>query len=154
MRTLPNTRSCFVCGLQNPAGLQLRFETDGEVALTRFTPRAEHAGFKETVHGGILATVLDEVMVWGIGVKKREFTYCAELTVRFQRPARPGDALAVTGRLTLDRRGRIYEAEGAITNAEGKTIATATGKYMPIRGAEAEGMLADLVGPLDALGSA
>ncbi len=149
MRALPNTRSCFVCGVENPLGLRLHFETDGEVARTVFTPRPEHVGFKETVHGGILSTVLDEIMVWAIGVKKRQFTYCGELVVRFQYPARPGEALVVTGRLVLDRRGRIYEAEGEVRNAAGRVVATSTGKYIPIKGPEAEALLADLLGPME-----
>lgn len=91
-------------------------------------------------------------MVWAIGVQKRQFTYCAELNVRFQCPARPGDQLTVTGTLTLDRRGRIYEASGTITNAAGTLVASATGKYMPIKGPDTAAMLADLIGPLDALG--
>jgi acyl-coenzyme A thioesterase PaaI-like protein len=152
MQALPNTRSCFVCGVANPAGLQLHFETDGQSARCQFTPRPEHVGFKDTVHGGLLATVLDEIMVWAIGVQKRQFTYCAELNVRFHHPARPGDALSVVGQLTLDRRGRIYEASGTVTHASGILVATATGKYMPIKAPDAEAMLADLIGPLDALG--
>src|ERR1041385_3913787 len=63
MKILPHTRSCFVCGEANPAGLRLRFETDGQVVTARFTPRPEHIGFKQVVHGGIVATLLDEIMV-------------------------------------------------------------------------------------------
>ena len=151
MRPLPNTRACFVCGVANPAGLQLHFETDGELARTRFTPRPEHVGFKNTIHGGILTTVLDEIMVWAIGVRTRQFTYCAELSVRFLHTARPGEPLTVTGRLTLDRRGRIYEAAGEIRNDAGKVVATSTGKYMPIKGPESAALWAEFIGPLDAL---
>lgn len=152
MRALPNTRACFVCGLENPAGLQLRFETDGEIARSTFAFRPDHVGFRSTVHGGILATVLDEIMVWSIGVQKKRFAYCAELTVRYVSPARPGESLVATGRLTLDRRGRIYETEGDIRRPDGQVVATATGKYMPIKGPETSAMLADLIGPVEALG--
>ena len=69
MKPLPHTYSCFVCGESNAAGLKLRFETDGRIVRTRFHPRPEHAGFKGVVHGGIIATVLDEVMVWACAVQ-------------------------------------------------------------------------------------
>ena len=105
MLKLPHTRSCFVCGLHNAGGLKLDFETDGRIAQARFIPRSEHVGFKRTVHGGLVSTVLDEAMVWAIGVRTRRFAYCAELTVRFLLPARPGDELLVVGELTADRRG-------------------------------------------------
>ncbi|MEI2727020.1 MAG: PaaI family thioesterase [Verrucomicrobiota bacterium] len=91
MKPLPHTHSCFVCGESNPFGLRLRFETDGRVVQTRFVPRAEHIGFKGVVHGGILATVLDEIMVWACAVPTRKFAYCAELTVRYRHPLAPGE---------------------------------------------------------------
>jgi acyl-coenzyme A thioesterase PaaI-like protein len=72
MRKLPHTHSCFVCGESNPAGLNLRFETDGRVVRARFTPRVEHVGFKQVVHGGIIATVLDEIMVWACAVPTKQ----------------------------------------------------------------------------------
>ena len=57
MEKLPHTRSCFVCGEANPIGLKLNFETDGKIVRARFTPGAEHIGFKDVVHGGILSTL-------------------------------------------------------------------------------------------------
>src|SRR3974390_3387866 len=69
MRTLPHTHSCFVCGESNVVGLKLRFQTDGRVVHGRFTPRAEHVGFREVIHGGIISTLLDEIMVWACVVQ-------------------------------------------------------------------------------------
>ena len=63
MKPLPHTHSCFVCGESNPLGLKLRFQTDGRLVHARFVPLPEHIGFKQTVHGGLIATVLDEIMV-------------------------------------------------------------------------------------------
>ncbi|PAW72220.1 MAG: hypothetical protein B9S33_22895, partial [Pedosphaera sp. Tous-C6FEB] len=73
MTHLPHTRSCFVCGESNAHGLKLRFTADGQRVHTWFTPRAEHIGFKGVTHGGILATVLDEIMVWAVAVSTRRF---------------------------------------------------------------------------------
>lgn len=152
MTPLPHTRSCFVCGEANTHGLRLRFHTDGRTVHTRFTPRAEHIGFKGVTHGGLLATVLDEVMVWAVAVAARRFAYCAELTVRFQRPARPDEELAATAELVADRRGKIFEAHGELRAPGGEVIATATGKYLPIPEAEVAGMLTELVGDRSLLG--
>lgn len=146
MTPLPHTRSCFVCGESNAHGLRLRFHTDGGVVHTHFTPRAEHIGFKGVTHGGILATVLDEVMVWAVAVATRRFAYCAEMTVRFQRPARPDEELSATAELVTDRRGKMFEAKGELRTASGEVVATATGKYLPIPEAEVAGMLTELVG--------
>ncbi|HEY6572623.1 MAG TPA: PaaI family thioesterase, partial [Candidatus Eisenbacteria bacterium] len=55
---------CFCCGRENPIGLKLEFEETPEGRMrTLWTPRKEHQGFKDIVHGGLVGTVLDEVMV-------------------------------------------------------------------------------------------
>jgi uncharacterized protein (TIGR00369 family) len=146
MTPLPHTHSCFVCGESNAHGLQLRFHSDGRTVHTRFTPAAEHIGFKGVTHGGLLATVLDEIMVWAVAVASRRFAYCAEMTVRFQRPARPGEELTATAELVADGRGKIFEARGELRSPGGEVVATATGKYLPIPEAEVAGMLTELVG--------
>lgn len=149
MRELPHTQSCFVCGESNPAGLRLRFETDGRVVQTRFRPRPEHIGFKGVMHGGLIATVLDEVMVWACAVGTRKFAFCAEFTVRFLKPVTPGEEIIATGELGANRRNRIFEATARLHDLSGQTLAEATGKYLPIKAADASEMATDFVGDAD-----
>ena len=146
MRELPYTHSSFVCGVSNASGLKLRFETDGRIVRARFLPREEHIGFKGVVHGGILSTVLDEVMFWACVVATRQFGYCAELGVRFRNPARPREELIATGEVTGNRRGRIFDARGELNPTAGSPAAIATGKYLPIESADLPEMAADFVG--------
>jgi len=129
---LPRTRSCFVCGVSNPLGLNLGFEADGATVTARFHPRPEYTGFLDTVHGGLISTVLDEAMVWACGVGAGRFAYCAELTVRFQRPLKPEAEAVVTGTLTANRKDRLFEARAELRLMDGTIIASATGKYLPI----------------------
>ena len=146
MKQLPHTHSCFVCGESNPIGLNLRFETDGNIVRTRFTPRPEHIGFKQVVHGGIVATLLDEIMVWACLTQTKRFAYCAELTVRFQNPLRPGEETLASAELVANRRDRIFEAKADLKDSAGKIFATATGKYLPVKTLELADMATDLVG--------
>jgi len=146
MKELPHTHSCFVCGESNPIGLNLRFDTDGHVVRTRFTPRLEHIGFKQVVHGGIIATLLDEIMVWACMAQTKRFAYCAEFTVRFQNPLRPGEETIATAELVTNRRDRIFEAKADLKDSTGKILATATGKYLPVKALELSDMATDLVG--------
>ena len=146
MTELPHTHSCFVCGESNPIGLNLRFETDGKTVRTRFTPRPEHIGFKGVVHGGIIATLLDEIMVWACMAQTKRLAYCAELTVRFLNPLRPGEATIATAELVTNRRDRIFEIKSELKDNAGKILATATGKYIPIKAVELADMATDLVG--------
>lgn len=146
MRELPHTHSCFVCGESNAAGLRLRFETDGHLVQTRFWPRPEHIGFKGVMHGGLIATVLDEVMVWACAVGTRKFAFCAELSVRFLSPVQPGEEVIATGELEANRKNRIFEAKAGLRNLSGEILAEATGKYLPIKAGDVSAMAADFVG--------
>lgn len=150
MKELPHTHSCFVCGESNAIGLKLRFETDGHIVRTRFTPSPEHIGFKGVVHGGIIATLLDEIMVWACAAQTQRFAYCAEMTVRFLQPLQPGEPAVATGELTANRRDKLFEAKANLKDKTGKLLATATGKYLPVKGSIVSEMSADLVGDADA----
>ena len=143
MQSLPHTFGCFVCGLQNPQGLRLDFVSDARVVESCFQFRKEHCGFRGTVHGGLIATVLDEVMAWVIGVHARRFAYCAELNTRFLSPAAPGVDLRVRAELVEDKRGRLFLTRADLRDAEGVVLAEATGKYLPIPAARHAEMLAD-----------
>ncbi len=146
MQPLPYTRSCFVCGEFNPLGLQIKFETDGRIVRTRFVPRPEHVGFKQTIHGGLLATLLDEIMAWVCIVRTKRFGYCAELNVRFLHPARPEETIIATGRLDRNVRYKLFEASAELRNAQDVVLATATGKYLPIKAPTVTDMMTDLIG--------
>ena len=145
MKVLPHTHSCFVCGESNSIGLKLRFETDGRLVRTRFVPRLEHVGFKQTVHGGLIATLLDEIMVWACAVQTKRFAFCAELNVRFHNPVAPGMAANAIAELAANRKNKIFEAKANLSNDSGLILATATGKYIPVREMDAREMARDFV---------
>jgi uncharacterized protein (TIGR00369 family) len=146
MRELPHTHHCFVCGESNAVGLKLRFTTDGRVVHTRFRLRPTHIGFRNVVHGGILATVLDEIMVWACAVPTGRFAFCAELNARFLNPVRPDVEILATGEMLANRKNRIFEAKGALADGSGRIFAEATGKFLPIPKGDLTGMMTDLIG--------
>ena len=85
-------------------------------------------------------------MVWACVVRTKQFAYCAELNVRFVKPARPGEEVTGTAELVENRRGKIFDARSELKNAAGEMLATATGRYLPIKNIEATDMAADFVG--------
>jgi uncharacterized protein (TIGR00369 family) len=147
MKELPHSRSCFVCGESNPRGFNLRSQTDGRIVQTRFAFGPEHVGFKQTVHGGLTATLLDEIMTWACAVQARRFAYCAELNVRYLLPVPPNRPLIATAELVANRR-RLFEAKADLKDQAGAILATATGKYMPLKELGAADMATDFVGDL------
>jgi acyl-coenzyme A thioesterase PaaI-like protein len=61
MEKQPNSRMCFVCGIDNPIGLHLKFYTDDEGrCVARFQPKPEHQGYPGQLHGGLISSLLDE----------------------------------------------------------------------------------------------
>ena len=105
---------CFCCGPKNPIGLKLEFEMTAEGRMrTTWTPRKEHQGFKDIVHGGLVATVLDEVMVRLLYIRGiRAVT--AGMETRLRRPLQWGRAYRFEGWIVQDRgRAVITEAEAA-----------------------------------------
>jgi len=130
---LPHTAGCLVCGRQNPHGLKLSLDVDeatGAVRVT-FVPRPEHIGFEGIVHGGVLATVLDEAMVWAATWAGKRFCVAGEMTVRFRRSAAVAEALRVEAKVESNR-ARLIQTTGLVTNAAGELVAEATGKYVPV----------------------
>jgi len=60
MEKQPNSRMCFVCGIDNPIGLKLKFYTDDEGrSIAHFRPKPEHQGYPGQLHGGIISALLD-----------------------------------------------------------------------------------------------
>ncbi len=146
MKELPHSRSCFVCGSRNALGLNLRFFTDGQVVEARFTPRVEHNGFVGILHGGITATVLDEVMVWACAVRAKRFCFSAEMTVRYLGPIEIGAHILARGEMLENKRHRIFVTKGELLNSSGTVLASATAKYMPIHSLDPALLLADFEG--------
>ncbi len=132
MRNFSDDGNCFVCGKENPAGLQLEFgpnPQNGEIEAGVVFP-ARLQGWRDTVHGGLLATVLDETMIKAAaaaGIK----TVTAEITVKYKKPARTGVPCRAAGKM-LAERGRLVTAESRICAADGQVLATATGKLFKV----------------------
>ncbi|HEX9750222.1 MAG TPA: PaaI family thioesterase [candidate division Zixibacteria bacterium] len=122
---------CFVCGDQNPEGLRIRFYYDDHrqaVADCEADPKFQ--GYKGVFHGGLAATLLDEIMVKAV-LAERRYAMTAEMSVRFKSAIRVGERLHLIGRVTR-RRGRLFETEGEIVTSDGAIRATATGKYLEL----------------------
>lgn len=106
--------TCFACGPRNPRGLHLRFNVDAArheaTAVTRVLP--DFAGWPNTTHGGIVATLLDEAMVYAC-MADGEPVATAELTVRYKRPVPVDTPLTVSG-ACVEHHRRLRRATGRI----------------------------------------
>jgi len=128
---LKDDDGCFVCGERNPIGLKLKFEWQGEEYLTHFKVRPEHAGWAGVLHGGLLATVLDEVMARLLREKGHQ-AITAKLEVRFRKPVQVGESLTVAGRIARAS-GRGIETCAEARAGDGALVATASAISLPPR---------------------
>jgi uncharacterized protein (TIGR00369 family) len=116
----PEKNPCFGCGPQNPAGLKLRFEeTDNEV-LTIWDPVEHFQGYFNVLHGGIAATLLDEVAAWYVQVKLGTAGVTSELHVKYLHPVNLSKG-PVTVTATLGRNdGRLVLLNCTLRDGEQK----------------------------------
>ncbi len=126
---LPTYDGCFVCGQNHPRGLRIRFFADpAKRVYARFRPEPTLTGYDDIVHGGLVSTLLDELIGWSVSLHHGRLAYTAELAVRFARPLPAGrDYLAFSA--IGAGRGRFWEADGGIRDAEGTVYARGHGKY-------------------------
>ena len=117
------SRCCFACGPDNPIGLKLDIEGDGKRVTTRFRPRREHEGWEGMLHGGIIATLLDELVAW-ICKKNGIDALTAKLEIRYRKPARIGEELLAYAEL-VEYRGRIVKAKARVVGTKEETVAEA-----------------------------
>lgn len=115
---------CFACGKLNPIGLKLDFREEDNTYITNFTAGPEHQSYDGIVHGGIVSTLLDEIMARYIHAKGVN-AVTARLEVRYRHPTPIGQELTVIGRI-INQRGKMYEMAGEIRLPDGTV--TAQGK--------------------------
>jgi acyl-coenzyme A thioesterase PaaI-like protein len=124
---------CFGCGDLNPIGLHLRFAATTSGVAARFTPTREHQGYDLMVHGGIIASVLDEAMAWATG-RSGIWAVTGEISVRFRSPLHVGEETEVIAEVTGSR-GRLVSTSAELRRLpSGKVVASATAKMLRATG--------------------
>jgi uncharacterized protein (TIGR00369 family) len=131
-REFNDNKRCFVCGGENPAGLKIEFRMDPArgAAEADVTFPERFQGWEGIVHGGLLATVLDEVMIYAAGSNGLRCV-TGEITVRYVKLARTGEAYRLEGRVTGAKR-KITLAESELLDGNGDAVARATGKLFKV----------------------
>jgi acyl-coenzyme A thioesterase PaaI-like protein len=120
---------CFGCSPSNRAGLGLRFGRRGEAVFSRYAVPEHYQGAPGVVHGGILATVVDEVSCAAAVFLRNAYVVTGELTVRYLRPCPVATPLEIVARVIGEHpRYLIIEAE---VRRDATLLARSTGKFFP-----------------------
>ena len=128
----PNSRMCFICGLENPVGLHLHiYETEPGVVETTYVAPDHFQGYPGVLHGGIVGAILDEISgraLMGSDPMKPRFMFTAKLEVKYRRNVPIGRRLKIIGRAgksksrSAEAWAGIYDAETDELLAEGNTL--------------------------------
>ena len=120
---------CFACGTLNTTGMGLELHVERGRSWVELTLEDRFQGWDGIAHGGILCTILDEVMAWAL-VGGDDWGLTARLDVDFKKTVTVGQPVRAEGWITRSRR-RVIDTAGHVLDArDGTILATATGVYL------------------------
>jgi uncharacterized protein (TIGR00369 family) len=120
---------CFACGPLNTHGLQLDLHLEDRRCWTELSLPARFQGWEDIAHGGIVATILDEVMAWAL-VEADSWGVTARLNVEFKRPVPLETPIRAEGWVVEARRRLVTTAGRLVDGSEGRVLATAEATYV------------------------
>jgi len=120
---------CFACGQDNPVGLKIKFELNDGQVTAEFTPNENHVGFRNTVHGGIIYSALDDVMANVLYLQDRK-AHTARCEIRYRQALETGQTVTLKGWIENERR-RLVVLKGEMRLAGTDTlVADAEASFM------------------------
>lgn len=124
--------NCFACGSENSIGLKLKFRLDPEngTAVSETVIADHFNGWKGAVHGGIITTLLDEIMVYAC-TSSGWFTVTGTIEVKFHKPVPTGELLKITGKIE-ENRGRSIRTSATL-EVENAVLASAKAVLIPVK---------------------
>jgi acyl-coenzyme A thioesterase PaaI-like protein len=120
---------CFACGTDNPIGLNLSFYRQGEYVCSDLTLGKNYEGWENMAHGGIVSTLLDEIMSWAMIYFKRIFFATRSMTIKYKRPVPLHRLLTVQGTILEGERKRLCKAKGFISDEDKNILVKAEATF-------------------------
>ena len=134
MRELPNYPYCVICGTENTIGIKISYfrEENKVVAKCKFTKY--HSGYHGIVHGGLLASILDEALGRIVSSITSKMVVTGELNVRFHCPVAVETCVSIEATMDDEQKHphRFFTASGKITDENGKVCVSAKGRFFII----------------------
>lgn len=137
---------CFGCSPQNPSGLHMRFHTDGQTLFSWLKVPEHLTGWENMVHGGVITTILDEIMGWAAIYLLRRMTLTKSISIDFLKPVYAKDTIRAEGRLLEVKSDREALMEGLLFDADDSLRSRALGTFamFPPDAARKMGMMDEL----------
>jgi len=114
---------CIGCDPQHPAGLHLKFYETDEGLLCRWLPDPEFQGYPDILHGGIQATILDEIASWLVYVKLETAGVTQKMEVEYLKPVRISMGALMISASLVSVAGREAVINTELKNSAGELCA-------------------------------
>ena len=123
---------CFACGKENPIGLKINFEVDGDTCTAEFTGTENHVGWNDTIHGGIIFSALDDVTANVLYWQGRK-AHTAKCEIRYRKPLKVGETVMLKGWIEKEK-GRLIILKGEARRiSDGVVVADCEASYIDSR---------------------
>lgn len=112
--------NCFACCPSNPAGLKMEFYEDGDDIVSIWNSHDNYQGWLKTLHGGIQATLLDELGGWIVNRKLQTAGMTTALNMKYKSPVPTGEGVQIEIRGRIKEMKRNFAILEASISHEGK----------------------------------
>ena len=129
-----NSKMCIICGMDNPIGLKAQFyNMEDKSVMTIFKFKEEYQSFPQRVHGGIIATMLDELGLRALWAKSSEddFGVTLSMNVKYRKPI-PYNEILIGKGLVQKETSKFITIETEIFDKKGNLLANAEVKYIKL----------------------
>ncbi|OFV96057.1 MAG: hypothetical protein A3F68_02000 [Acidobacteria bacterium RIFCSPLOWO2_12_FULL_54_10] len=135
-----DTTYCYVCGPENPVGMQIKFAKDGDQGcMAHYTAKEEHCGWPGLLHGGVVFSLMDEALAYALYFQGL-YGVTARIETRFREPVKAGTKLLVRA-WTLERRRQLISARAEIRlESEDQRLVAEADATMYLQEVEPKGM--------------
>ena len=121
--------NCFGCSPNNPFGLHMEFYEDGDYIVSTWHPERNYQGWVDTMHGGVLSTLIDETCGWVVTRKMQTSGFTTNLSVKFRKAVSTNDPkLTVRANIVKQMRNLLF-IHAEITNAAGELCVEGDATY-------------------------
>jgi acyl-coenzyme A thioesterase PaaI-like protein len=121
--------SCFACGPGNPSGLHMEFYKDGDEIVSKWDPSEQYQGFHDILHGGIQATMMDEIASWVVFVMFDSAGMTYQLKTRFRKPVHISKGIITVRAKLLRQEKQIAEIEARLFDGTDMLCAEGVANY-------------------------
>ena len=120
---------CFGCSPNNPMGLHMEFYEDGDDILSFWHPQAHYQGWVDTLHGGIISTLIDETAGWVVSRKLQTTGVTSRLEVRFRKPVMTTETQITLRAHIVSQMRNLVNIHVILENANGEVCDEADATY-------------------------